>query len=328
MAFVLIATGASSRSRVRTLSLRPLLGVALVGALTLLGAGGGLGYWLAEPAPVQAPVAGAAAVPALTAHPFTLEQVGALSARLFRLESEAAQLGRRIGVLQKEPASSSSPSGALPRREPLRQETAGDAAVPAGASGGPWLPSRSASAASMDALDGLDEQLVRVETMIASIADATVRRSLELMRLPTRLPILGAELSSSFGNRSDPVPARQCLSCRSRLRGRAWHADHRGGGRHGRLRRLEERLRLHRRDRSRQRPRHPLRARLEAAGAGGPGRRARRPHRPRRLDRPLDRSAPALRGAAQRPPRRSEALPGRPLNGTTMNGRPGEAQAA
>ena len=53
-------------------------------------------------------------------------------------------------------------------------------------------------------LDALDAQSHAHRGKIASIADATVRRSLELMRLPSRLPVLGAELTSSFGNRTDP----------------------------------------------------------------------------------------------------------------------------
>jgi len=197
MAFVLIATGASSRSRVRTLSMRPVVGAALIGAVGLLAAGGGLGYWLAEPASAPAPLA-AAAAPAPVPHAFTLEQLGAISGRLFRLESEAAQLGRRIGVLQKDPAA---PAGPSARRDAVRQDATPNVAAPAAASGGPWLPARSSSSLELDALDA---QLMRIEEKIASIADATVRRSLEVMRLPTRLPVLGAELTSSFGNRSDP----------------------------------------------------------------------------------------------------------------------------
>lgn len=104
----------------------------------------------------------------------------------------------------------------------MRQEAAGDAAVPAGPSGGPWLASRPATAGGLDALDALDEQLVRAETLIARVADATLRRSLELMRLPTRLPVLDAELTSSFGNRSDPF-----------MRSHAFHAGLDFGAAHG-----------------------------------------------------------------------------------------------
>src|SRR4051794_28475081 len=97
MAFVMIATGATSRSRVRTLPVRPLIALAGVAALALLGSGGAVGYWLAE-APLR-PLPSAVAAPEPLVLPFTLEQVGAISGRLFRLETEAAQLSKRIGGL-------------------------------------------------------------------------------------------------------------------------------------------------------------------------------------------------------------------------------------
>ena len=189
MAFVMIATGANSRSRVRTLSVRPLIALAGVAALALLGSGGALGYWLADAQTRQVPSAVAAPEP--LALPFTLEQVGAISARLFRLENEAAQLGKRIGVMNADvPASARSPSG----------RTGKSHAEPVGAAGGPLLPERSESSP----LGAIDAQLGRVEQQIASVASAAAEQSLALMRLPTRLPIPGAELTSSFGNRIDP----------------------------------------------------------------------------------------------------------------------------
>jgi murein DD-endopeptidase MepM/ murein hydrolase activator NlpD len=194
MAFVMIATGATSRSRVRTLSVRPLIALAGLAALALLASGGAVGYWLAELAmrSMPATASAAAAAPEPLALPFTLEQVGAISARLFRLESEAAQLSRKIGVLKSD--------GAPPAaRTPVRAEPAAQP-EPVGASGGPLLPERSGAAD----FGALDEQLARVERQITSVANAAAQRSLELMRLPTRLPIPGAELTSTFGNRIDP----------------------------------------------------------------------------------------------------------------------------
>jgi len=195
MAFVMIATGATSRSRVRTLSVRPLIALGGLAAIALLASGGAVGYWVAElvlrTMPAAAPTVQARA-PEPMALPFTLEQVGAISARLFRLESEAAQLSKRIGGLKSE-----APTG--PGRAPARAESNREQ-TPTGASGGPLLPARSAAAD----LGALDAQLARIERQIASVADAAAQRSLELMRLPTRLPIPGAELTSTFGNRSDP----------------------------------------------------------------------------------------------------------------------------
>ena len=193
MAFVMIATGATSRSPVRTLPVRPLLAAALVAALGLLGAGGALGFWLATleapVAAVQAPAVAAAALDAAApASAFTLEQVGALSARLFRLESEAAQLGRRIGLAAR-PTGAAAPAASASTAEPT------------GPSGGPLLAPHADAGGGAAALDG---QLDRLEAQIALIADAAALRTLETMRMPTRLPIVGADLTSGFGNRIDP----------------------------------------------------------------------------------------------------------------------------
>jgi murein DD-endopeptidase MepM/ murein hydrolase activator NlpD len=190
MAFVMIATGATSRSRVRTLPVRPLIALAAAAALALLASGGALGYWIAELA-VRSSLPLAAVVEAAPPAPFTLEQVGAISGRLFRLESEAAQLSKRIGSMAGEPAA---PRVVRPPRpEPPLAE-------PVGPSGGPMLAPGSEPAD----LDALDAQITRVERQIATLAGAAAQQSLELMRLPSRLPIPGAELTSSFGSRIDP----------------------------------------------------------------------------------------------------------------------------
>ena len=196
MAFVMIATGATSRSRVRTLPVRPLIALAGAAALALLASGGALGYWMAEPVAKAAPVAavtGAAEQPS----PFTLEQVGLISGRLFRLENEAAQLGRRLGAPAGE---ASSAGGARPDLEKARPEPATSSVQPGGPSGGPLLAPR-ADPADPEALDA---QVDRLERRIAALAGTAAQRSLELMFLPSRLPIGGAALTSTFGNRLDP----------------------------------------------------------------------------------------------------------------------------
>jgi murein DD-endopeptidase MepM/ murein hydrolase activator NlpD len=199
MAFVMIATGATSRSRVRTLSVRPLIALAGIAAVALLTSGGAVGYWLAElplrSSPATASAATASAEP--LALPFTLEQVGAISARLFRLESEAAQLSRKYGVSKTERAPTEA-APASPRPPTLAEPEAEQ--QPVGASGGPLLPERTGAAG----LGALDEQLARIERQITSVANAAAQQSLALMRLPTRLPIVGAQLTSTFGNRTDP----------------------------------------------------------------------------------------------------------------------------
>ena len=194
MAFVMIATGATSRSRVRTLPVRSLIAAMAVAALALLASGGAVGFWVAElvARSLPVPATAAAAAPAdPLALPFTLEQVGALSARLFRLESEAAQLSKKIGVLKSDAAV---PAGRAAAPAAQTQP------APIGASGGPKLPARTGA---VD-LGALNDQLARIESQITIVANAAAQQSLELMRLPTRLPIAGAELTSTFGNRVDP----------------------------------------------------------------------------------------------------------------------------
>jgi murein DD-endopeptidase MepM/ murein hydrolase activator NlpD len=190
MAFVMIATGATSRSRVRTLQVRPLIALAGVAALALLASGGAVGYWIAELPLREAPVKVAAPAAEPLALPFTLEQVGSISARVFRLENEAAQLSRRIGTLNGGAGGTSRAAGV--------QEPAAD--KPAPASGGPLLPAKSGASD----LGAIDLELGRIEQQIALAASAAAEQSLALMRLPTRLPIAGAELTSTFGNRIDP----------------------------------------------------------------------------------------------------------------------------
>ncbi|MEO7151916.1 MAG: hypothetical protein ABIX46_09450, partial [Burkholderiaceae bacterium] len=196
MSFVMIATGATSRSRVRTLSLPGVTCGAVTLAALVFGAGGGAGYWLAQTLPAASAAVGApvAAPPArsLAALPFTLEQLGAISARLFRLESQASQLGKRIGVLQKD----ASPAEARPAAvepSPASKARPGQ--------GGPMLPPRATASDPV----AIEAQIARLEDRIHAVAEATSQRNVDAMRLPTRWPVQHAEMSSPFGNRSDPL---------------------------------------------------------------------------------------------------------------------------
>jgi murein DD-endopeptidase MepM/ murein hydrolase activator NlpD len=196
MAFVMFATGATSTSRVRSLPMAPLVMASIGLATTLLATGACIGYCLARAEPALASVSAAsdavAPVRDAAVKPFTLEQLGAISARLFRLESEAAQLGARLGV------------------PPVRSSTAPAARAASGAqasadvthdaTGGPWLAPRTEPA---DAR-ALESELARAEDRMTLLAAAASERTLQLMRLPTRLPVMGAEIASGFGNRFDP----------------------------------------------------------------------------------------------------------------------------
>ncbi len=191
MSFVMIATGPASRSRVRTVSMRALWLAGAGGAALLLVIGAGLGRWLASAGPAPSPqVATPRGV-----RPFTVEQLGALSGRLFRLESQALQLGQRLGGL---PATAALPKPAAPSHRITAP------------SGGPLLPPRPDEDPAGD-LSLLQARLTHVEHQMASVADAATLDSLALMRLPTRVPVQGAELTSVFGNREDPLTGQRAF---------------------------------------------------------------------------------------------------------------------
>jgi murein DD-endopeptidase MepM/ murein hydrolase activator NlpD len=204
MSFVMIATGAPSSARVRTLSMRALAVGVVACALVLLAGGAALGYslghWAAGPA--VAPHEGAAATGAerpRAALPFTLEQLGKISARVYELESQAAHLAQRVHALQ--PGAKDAPA-ASPSR-PAQGAAPGSPAASAGVDvGGPLLPPQPVSLA---AFDDLQARLDQLEQRFALVADAAAERNLALLRMPTRLPVHGdIDLSSPFGNREDP----------------------------------------------------------------------------------------------------------------------------
>ena len=51
---------------------------------------------------------------------------------------------------------------------------------------------------------GDDVELELYSALVRMVTHVTSPRSMALMRLPTRLPIPGAEMTSTFGNRVDP----------------------------------------------------------------------------------------------------------------------------
>lgn len=192
MSFVMFAGGLTSGgSRIRTLSVRSLLLGGGLAALVLMSAGAGLGYWISAPAP-RMPVAQERPQAALTTPAFALEQLGALSGRLFKLESQASQLSERFSAHPAAPSKDALP----PARKP--------------GSGGPILPPRPTNDA-LEAFGALEARFARIEQQIALVSDASARQTLELMRWPSRLPIEDAELTSTFGNREDPITGRRAF---------------------------------------------------------------------------------------------------------------------
>ena len=211
MAFVMIATGATSRARVRTLSVRPLIALAGVAALGLLASGGAVGYWLAELTPRAVPTA-AAAAPEPLALPFTLEQVGAMSARLFRLESEAAQLSKRIGVLHDElPPSARAPDGLdgaarAPARPAARCCRRGDASFAARRARRPARPRRAA-----------DGERGRRRRRAVAGADAAADAAADRRRRAAPRTSATASIRSRTPTRSTPASISRPASARRSL---------------------------------------------------------------------------------------------------------------
>jgi murein DD-endopeptidase MepM/ murein hydrolase activator NlpD len=57
----------------------------------------------------------------------------------------------------------------------------------------------------------MSERVALLEQRLAQVSDAATLENLALMRLPTRLPVDGAELTSAFGNRDDPFTGRRAF---------------------------------------------------------------------------------------------------------------------
>ncbi len=193
MSIIMFAAGSTRGSPLRSVSIRALLLGGGLAAFGLLAIGAGLGYWLsvrvlAPALPVQ--VAQERSRPVL---PFAVEQLGALSGRLFTLESLAGQLSARLGAVPG----------------PIPKPASASATKPDG-SGGPMLPPHPELDAS-DGLSALQARLGDIEQLIARLSDAATLRSLALMRMPSRPPIEHAALVSLFGNRDDPLTGRRAF---------------------------------------------------------------------------------------------------------------------
>ena len=197
MSFVMIATGATTGvSRVRNVSVRSLWLAGSASAALLLAAGVGLGCWIREAnvptARAEAPRQAGLSSPG-AALPFALERLGALSGRLFKLESQASQLAERLGA----------------RTGAAAKDKDKDAAAKKPGSGGPLLPPRDGLDAALPGLVDIEARIAQLEQQIALAADASTEQHLALMRMPSRAPIEGVELTSHFGNRDDPFTGRR-----------------------------------------------------------------------------------------------------------------------
>ncbi len=210
MPLLVIAAHTSRSAGVRTVSLRAAVSLSAALAMLLVAAGAGVGFWasvgLATPlTAADSPAAGPRPDAAASMPGFAAEQLGALSARLFRLESQAGQLGERIRAM-------TAPSSKARAAAAAASGSAGTAT----SRGGPMLPPRAVGqaaeirAAPVD-LPGWQQRLQDIEQQISGVADAALLQHLALLHLPSRAPLDGAELSSSFGNREDPLTGRHAF---------------------------------------------------------------------------------------------------------------------
>jgi murein DD-endopeptidase MepM/ murein hydrolase activator NlpD len=203
MAFVILSTGTVAGSSLHTMRLRTLLAAGSALLAIALGSGIALGLQIARDG-ATAVVADSTAAgevgpldPEQPANRLLIDHLGALSGRLIRLESEAVNLARQVGV-----------GGHAGAASGTRTPAAAAVADETGPSGGPLLAPLGDTGDFAPALARLARDLDRIDATFALVAQAAAMRSLASMAFPSRAPIDGGRLSSGFGNRRDPFTRR------------------------------------------------------------------------------------------------------------------------
>ncbi|MGB7741013.1 MAG: M23 family metallopeptidase [Steroidobacteraceae bacterium] len=210
MAFIIVAAGPLTACRMRTVGAGRVLACVLAILIVLVSGCIALGYSLA-----QASVRATASMTTVDSgdsldlkHPgglVVIDRIGDLSGRLIRLEIEAAQLARRLGIAPSKAAA-----------EPPSTGQAGDRPQ-----GGPLLPlgndaSTSTAAAQQPVgeygtgLSHLEMEIELLEASLDRMAGVLADRDLTTMAYPSRPPVQGRmpEISSGFGVRRDPFTGR------------------------------------------------------------------------------------------------------------------------
>jgi murein DD-endopeptidase MepM/ murein hydrolase activator NlpD len=203
-------------SRMRTVRAVPVFACAIGLAALLMGCCVALGYHLAQSG--ARPAVGQAL--GFRSFDFKrpegralVDHVGALSGRLTRLEIEAAELAKRLGI---SPAATAAPPA--PQKHAKGALPGGPAAEPRG---GPLLPvsgeSALTDAAATDSvgdygigLSHLEAEIDVLEASIERMAGIVAERDLTTMAYPNRPPVHGSlrKVSSGFGVRHDPFTGR------------------------------------------------------------------------------------------------------------------------
>lgn len=195
MALVIVSAGTLASSRLRTVTTRVL--VAATGALMLAGLLGGfaLGFRLGSAAAVDANGGSqfASLDPEQPGSQALIREIGSLSGRVIQLEAVAGRLTQRVGARPPAVASTIA-TAANVGREPA---------------GGPLLdPPSGFGPDTGESLRWLSRGLDQVEVSLDQVASMVARRDLDQMSFPSRPPIPGVGISSSFGPRIDPITQR------------------------------------------------------------------------------------------------------------------------
>jgi len=202
MAFVMFSAGALADSGLRTIRTRTLVALAAALALAVLLSGLAIGFQLGQVAATgdvgDDPSAYPGLDPSRPGDQALVDEIGALSGRLIRLEAEASRLVERVDASTRPPAAKQD-----------RTKPVDDSTRPAG---GPLLAPRfGAGPGAGLSLIALDRQLSELEAALGRVGAEVSRRDLDAMAFPSRIPVPGVPVSSGFGRRTDPFTGRPAL---------------------------------------------------------------------------------------------------------------------
>jgi murein DD-endopeptidase MepM/ murein hydrolase activator NlpD len=203
MAIMMFSAGALADSGLRTIRTRTLVALAAALALAVLLSGLAIGFQIGRVADAGDRSAGGppgylGLDPSRPGDQALVDEIGALSGRLIRLEAEASRLAERVDASSK---------GQGPKQDSAKSTE--DASRPAG---GPLLASRfDAAPGAGISLVSLDRQLGELEAALGRVGAELSRRDLDAMAFPSRVPVPGVPVSSGFGRRTDPFTGLPAL---------------------------------------------------------------------------------------------------------------------
>jgi murein DD-endopeptidase MepM/ murein hydrolase activator NlpD len=192
-------------SRMRTYPAGRVLACTLAVAVVLMSGCVALGYRIAQGSARESTYSGmAAGNPFDTQRPegrAVVDRIGDLSGRLMRLEIEAEELARRLGLSR---SAATVPSTAKQNSDDRSK-------------GGPYLPFdgdelqlEELEIDGSDDLTNLEAEINLLDASLDRMAAVLADRELATMTIPNRLPVPGAmpRISSEFGVRHDPFTGR------------------------------------------------------------------------------------------------------------------------